>query len=305
MTIEKRRRSREKMSRISRLLSEAGLGLRKSLGQHFLVSQSILEKIANAALVSSDSIVLEIGCGVGNLTELLARRAGQVLSVELDERFAPIHRREFAASPNVSFVYDDFMRVDLEGLLAARGDREVWVTGNIPYRLTSPILFRLLASRLDFAGICLLVQREVADRLAACPGSRDYGILAVKTRTRYDVEKLFAVAPGSFLPPPRVHSALVRLRPRPDGPLISDPAERAAFFAFVDAAFGQRRKMLVNSLAAGSRGILTRERIEEALGDLGHSREIRPEQLSTEGYVRLFESLAKPQIPTSRKTYLE
>ena len=293
------------MSRISQLLSSAGLGLRKSLGQNFLVNQGALEKIAAASDAHSGSLVVEIGCGLGNLTELLARRAGLVVAVELDERFRSIHERELGALENVRFLYEDFIQLELaktvQATLDAHPDLEpdVRVVGNIPYHLTSPILFKLLASPAEIALIGLLMQREVAQRLCAQPGSRNYGILAVKAGVRFVPQLAFTISPGSFLPAPKVHSALACLTPRRDGALIADPAERQAFFDFVDAAFAQRRKMLAKSLAATGR--LPREATEDALTRLNLDPRSRAEQLAPTQLLALFQALDQPKLPTVRK----
>ncbi|NQU42327.1 ribosomal RNA small subunit methyltransferase A, partial [bacterium] len=258
------------MSGISRQLAEAGLHLKKGLGQNFLVSQKVLEKIAASVEATPETTVLEIGAGLGNLTTLLAAKARTVFSVELDERFQPLHQRSFRGIDNVLFFYADFMDLDLEGLVAARPEiDDLRVIGNIPYHLTSPILFKLLASAVEPSCICLLVQLEVAVRMAASPGSRHYGILTAKVRARYEVENLFTVAAGSFMPPPKVRSALVRLTPRKGGPLTTDIEERRGFFRFIDAAFAQRRKVLGKSVAAGSRGRIEREDLDGALTELG------------------------------------
>ncbi len=305
-----------RMSRLSHILSTAGLALKKGLGQNFLVNQGALQKIAAAIEPNAHSLVLEIGCGLGNLTELVAPHAGGLVAVELDERFRSIHERELLTLGNVRVVYADFMKVNLQEILketvtgtpalAHAGDAlNIRIAGNIPYHLTSPILFKLIASPLDFASISLLMQREVAHRLSASPGHRNYGILAVKILTRYVAETLFTVAPGSFLPPPKIHSALVRLTPRPGGPLIADPIEREAFFAFVDAAFAQRRKFMSRSLMEASHGQITREQVAEALTRLSLDHTVRSEDLAPEQLLEVFQTLGKPTLESNRKSYLD
>lgn len=291
------------MSRISRQLSEAGLRLRKGLGQNFLVNQNALEKIAEAVPAGPESGVLEIGCGLGNLTELLARQAGVVLAVELDERFRPLHARALGELDNVQFAYADFMDLDLEAVLKPMGARPLHAVGNIPYNLTSPILFKLIESPVAWASVCLLMQREVAQRIQSSPGTRQYGILAIKVAVRFDAQRVFTISPGSFLPPPKVHSALVRFEPRAGGALIDDAGERKAFFHYVDAAFAQRRKMLPKSLAAGSGGRLAREAVEEALGDMGLEASVRAEALSAQEHIDLFRRLGSPRLPAVRADY--
>jgi len=290
------------MSHISRQLSEAGLALKKGLGQNFLVNQGALEKIAASSGADAQSVVIEIGCGLGNLTELLARRAHLVLAVELDERFRPLHAKTLGRLGNVQVLYADFMQLDLPTLLQPFKDRPLHVMGNIPYHLTSPILFKILESSVHFASVCILMQREVANRLVADDKGR-YGLLAVKMAMRFDVERILTVSPGSFLPPPKVHSTLIRLLPKPGGPLLDKMEDMQAFFHYVDAAFAQRRKMLPNSLAAGSGGLVTRENAEDALRSLGIEVSVRPEALSPAQHLALFRGLGCPRLPSARAHY--
>jgi len=304
------------MSRLSHILSTAGLALKKGLGQNFLVNQGALQKIAAAIAPDPQSLVLEIGCGLGNLTELIAPHAAGLVAVELDERFRSIHERELLPMGNVQVLYADFMKINLQEVLEETVKKtpalthvgealNIRIAGNIPYHLTSPILFKLIASPVEFASISLLMQREVAHRLSAAPGHRNYGILAVKILTRYVAETLFTVSPGSFLPPPKIHSALVRLTPRPGGPLIADPLERESFFAFVDAAFAQRRKFMSRSLMAASHGLLTREQVAEAQTRLGLDLNVRAEDLTPEQLLEVFQALGKPSLESNRKSYLD
>ncbi|MFP4581382.1 MAG: 16S rRNA (adenine(1518)-N(6)/adenine(1519)-N(6))-dimethyltransferase RsmA [Candidatus Sumerlaeia bacterium] len=299
-----RPRPPKKMSRISRQLSEAGLRLKKGLGQNFLVSQPHLKKIAESVGAHEDSLVLEIGCGLGNLTELLAQDAGSVLAIELDERFRSVHDQALAPLKNIAIIYGDFMEIDLPAILKKeRRDADIRVVGNIPYHLTSPILFKLIATPLDFDCICLLMQQEVAVRLAAKPGSRHYGILAVKAGTRFKIENALTVPAGAFLPPPKIKSALARLTPREGGDLIPDARERQFFFHFVDQAFAQRRKMLPKSVSAASKGMIPREQVEAAMKAMGLETNLRAEQLSVEQFIELFQRLGKPELPAIRKDY--
>ncbi|MFW6303761.1 MAG: 16S rRNA (adenine(1518)-N(6)/adenine(1519)-N(6))-dimethyltransferase RsmA, partial [Candidatus Sumerlaeota bacterium] len=291
------------MSRISQLLSNAGLGLKKSLGQNFLVNEGALRKIAEAASGGKDTLVVEVGAGLGNLTEQLAERNGRVISVELDERFKALHQRELGHLQNIFFHYGDFLEIDLESLIAPHleakeGEARLHFVGNIPYHITSPILFKLIESSLDIDCICLLMQREVGHRLAARRGSKHYGILAIKAAVKYEAKMVFTISPGSFLPPPKVHSSLVKLTPRPDGPLLDTTADIHAFFNYIDAAFSQRRKFLSRSLANGSKGRISRESIISALEQSSFKETVRAEELSPEEHVQLYHTLDRPKLET-------
>jgi 16S rRNA (adenine1518-N6/adenine1519-N6)-dimethyltransferase len=301
-------KNRRKMSRISKILSEAGLGLKKSLGQNFLVNEGALLKIAEAASGGTDTLVVEVGAGLGNLTEQLAERNGRVISVELDERFRELHVRELGHHKNIFFHYGDFLEVNLEEMVrphmeAKEGDARLHFVGNIPYHITSPILFKLMESPLRIDTICLLMQREVGFRLAADVGSKHYGILAIKAAVKYNAKVVFTISPGSFLPPPKVHSSLLKLTPRTEGPLLESPDDTLDFFAYIDAAFAQRRKFLSRSLSNGSDGRIPRDSIIDAMNTEGFKETARAEELSPEQHIALFRALGSPSLDSKRKRY--
>lgn len=210
----------------------------RPLGQHFLFQRSILERIACAACPTPPSLCIEIGPGPGALTELLLERTPHLLAVELDPALAASLRERHAADPRFELLEANVLDTDL------RGRGPAVVCGNIPYYITSPIIEKALSLGPDLIRAVFLIQKEVADRLAALPGSRDYGYLTVATQVLCTVEKLFVVKPSSFRPPPKVDSAVVRLTPRPE-PLVVD---YPAFLRFASACFRQKRKTLRNNL---------------------------------------------------------
>ena len=215
---------------------------RQRLGQHFLIKGSILERIAAAACPVRAPLVVEIGPGRGALTERLLHRADHVTAIELDPLLVEHLRHKFAAEPRLEVIHADALDADLAQWGAAP------VAGNLPYYAATPIIERIVrrsASRAVF-----LIQKEVAERLAAAPGCRDYGLLSVATQLFADVQVLFDVKPGAFRPPPKVDSAVVRLEPRTDAP-AADEAE--GFLKFVAQCFHQKRKTIRNNLA-GSYG---------------------------------------------------
>jgi len=250
----------------------------KRLGQHFLTDQRALQRIADSLDLTPATTVVEIGPGRGALTELLAARAGRVIAIELDRALAQMLRDRYAGNPNVTIVEQDVLKTNLAEVA---GERFV-LAGNVPYYITTPILFHALAPpRPDVA--VYLVQREVAERVVAAPGGREYGALSVNVQALANAELLFGVPAGAFSPPPRVESAVIRIVPRVE-PTVPRELE-AEFRSFVIAAFGLRRKQLrrvVRTIAS-----LDVERSERALADAGVDPEARPETLTPEQFARL------------------
>jgi 16S rRNA (adenine1518-N6/adenine1519-N6)-dimethyltransferase len=224
--------------RLSRGDAQRGLPpIRKSLGQHFLNDRRILQRIVDALELSGDEIVVEIGPGRGSLTDLLAPHAARLVLIEYDRALAERLRVRYEATPSITVVQADVLTVDL-GAAAGGPFRLV---GNVPYYITTPILFHALEPPRPERAV-YLVQREVADRIVASPGSREYGALSVNVQAVAKATTLFRVAPGAFQPPPKVESAVIRIVPRAD-PEIS-PAEETRFRRFVLDAFSMRRKQL-------------------------------------------------------------
>lgn len=232
------------------VLERYGLAARKSLGQNFLVDRAALDRIVEAAALHPDDVVLEIGPGLGVLTRELAVRCRRVVAVELDRGFARWLRRLFAPDPagaRVQLVEGDALEVDLAALLAqgppgVNGSYKA--VANLPYYITSPLLMRLLEEEHPFSLLVVMVQKEVAQRLIAAPGTKDYGALSVAVQLRADVDVVATVAPGAFYPPPAVDSAVVRLVLRPFPEPVEDPG---LLRDAVRAAFGQRRKTVRNA----------------------------------------------------------
>jgi len=259
------------------------------LGQHFLSDRSILERIVQALDPEPSDVVLEIGAGPGTLTRVLAERVGHVIAIEKDARLATKLRDERRGTGDeLQVVAGDALRLDWHELLSATHPpspvpRPFKVIGNIPYAITSPLIDKALTPPLP-ERIVFLVQAEVATRLAAAPGSKQFGSLSVGVQSLCHVENLFGVAPGAFRPPPRVHSAVVRLRPL-DHPLIA-PGEGDGFRAFVQACFSLRRKQLINVLRTVTEG--PAEVVQGWLAALGIDVKQRPETLHPHQFVALF-----------------
>lgn len=264
-------------------LRRLGLRPRKGLGQHFLVNEGAADGIVRAALEVEPERLLETGPGLGVLTRRLAASGLPLVAIEKDEGVAPELARIAQAHPNLEVRYQDVLEADLAEL--TRRGRTVAV-GNLPYQITSPLLEALLTAQLPFAGIVVMVQREVGRRLAAEPGTRDYGALTLLARFYADRPEVIAeLSPGSFHPPPKVHSVVLRIIPRE--PPIIDATGRERFFAVVRAAFGQRRKQLANALGGAPGLALDRDGVTRALVSAGIDPERRGETLSLEEFVAL------------------
>jgi 16S rRNA (adenine1518-N6/adenine1519-N6)-dimethyltransferase len=280
------------MARGSRV--NADRGRRPKLGQNLLTDRSAAARIVEALGDLAGATVLEIGAGRGALTSLLADRAGRVVAIEVDRVLAAQLGMQLAKRQNVEVIEGDVLAMDLSTLIALEpGDlvprlaapSKALVLGNLPYYITSPILMRLFR----FAGliekIVITVQREVAARIAARPGSRDYGVLSASTQLYTRVEKLFTLPPGAFSPPPKVHSTVLRLTVEPRAEALGVPADQ--FVEFLKLCFAQKRKTLANNLKA----LHGDDAVRRALGAAGIRRDARAEALTLEQTAAVFRAL--------------
>lgn len=274
---------------IRSLMEEAGITFRKEFGQNFLINRDTVARIADSAAEDSEVAVLEIGPGIGTLTRALSERYRRVIAVEIDHGLIPVLGKTLADCPNVTVVEGDVMKVDLQGLLAREAaGLPIAVCANLPYYITTPILMRLLESRLPFTSITVMIQSEVADRLSAPAGSGEYGAITAVLGYYGEVKRLFTVSAGNFLPAPKVASAVVRLDLYRESPY--HPKSEPLFFRTVQAAFAQRRKTLVNALSAAMPQY-DKETLTEVVTSLGHSPTVRGERLSTAEFVALSDAL--------------
>lgn len=279
-----------KRLRSSELLKKYGISLKKSLGQNILLDPNINRKMAGAAAVGPEDSVVEVGSGVGDLTEELARRAGRVLTIEIDPAFEPALRERFGENPRVTVFIGDALNRPVEELVEKflPGAEKLKMVSNLPYYITSPILMHFLESGRRFVSLTVMAQREVAERIVATPGGKDYGILSVACQFYSRPYIVHRVSPKCFRPVPKVESAIVHLPLRTRLELTE--RERELFFEIVRSAFGQRRKKIINALAStGSPLFSDKERLREALESAGVSPDSRAEKLS----VSRFKSLAR------------
>ena len=273
---------------VTALLERHGFRFSKSMGQNFLTTAWVPERIAAEAGIAPGDGVLEVGPGVGCLTAQLAARAEKVLALELDERLRGVLNESLADFGNVSVVFADAVKADLPALCREHlGERPWRVCANLPYNVTTPLLTAFLRAGC-FESITVMVQKEVAQRLCAAPGTGEYGAFTLLVQWYAEPELLFDVPPHCFVPQPKVTSAVVRLQQRQAPP--ADVADADFFFAVVRAAFNQRRKTLPNAVSAGIQA-LARADVESALLSLGLSPTVRGEALSLAQFAALSNAL--------------
>ncbi len=269
-------------------MSDAGITFRKEFGQNFLTNRMIPEDIADNCTDNAESMILEIGPGVGCLTQELALRYKRVVAVEIDKGLIPVLSRTMAEYDNVTVINADIMDIDLSELVEQySAGMPVAVCANLPYYITTPILMRLLESGVKFTSITVMIQNEVAARLAAKPGSSDYGAITAVLGYYGTVRKLFKVSAGSFLPPPKVDSAVVRIDIYKEP--IYTPKDEKLFRSLIRAAFEMRRKTLQNAICA--KLPFSKEAVLAGIREIGHTDTVRGERLSTEDFVRLSDFL--------------
>ncbi|MGB8888967.1 MAG: 16S rRNA (adenine(1518)-N(6)/adenine(1519)-N(6))-dimethyltransferase RsmA [Candidatus Korobacteraceae bacterium] len=275
--------------------SVSGTKRKPKLGQNFLIDQSAARRIVEALGDVSDRIVIEIGPGRGMLTDLLVPRAKRVIGIELDRVLAAQLRMHYATKPNVEILESDFVTAEFPSMVGRRPGplhdlrptqpETVDLVGNLPYYITSDIVLRILELHSNIERAVIMVQREVADRISAVPGSRDYGLLSATVQLFARVEKLFTLPPSAFSPPPEVHSSVLRLTMEPR--LDELQVEEEPFIAFLKLAFAQKRKTLVNNL----RGQYDLAAIRKALKAAGLRPDVRAEAISLEKTATVFREL--------------
>ena len=270
---------------IKSLLSRHGFHFSKSMGQNFLIVPSIPQDIADSSGADQSCGVLEVGPGIGPLTVQLAQRAGKVVSVELDKSLLPILEETLAPYPNAQVIQGDIMKLDLNETI----DRHLEgltpiVCANLPYNITTPVLTKFLECG-RFRSITVLIQREVAKRICAKPGTSDYGSFSLFCQYHAKCEPLFEVPPDCFLPAPKVTSAVLHMEPLKEYPV--QPKDKDLFFKTIQSSFAQRRKKLLNGLTTGFSGQLSRDQLARALADCGFPETVRGEQLGLEEFCKL------------------
>lgn len=274
---------------IKALLGRHGFRFSKSMGQNFLIEGWVPRDIADASGADQGCGVLEIGPGIGPLTVQLAQRAGKVASIELDKALLPILEETLAPYDNVTVVPGDAMKLDLAALAAEQfGSLTPLACANLPYNITTPVITALIEAGC-FKAITVMIQREVALRICAEPGTSDYGAFSVFCQYHTTPELLFQVPPECFLPAPKVTSAVIRLIPRETPP--QDLVDEAFFFRVVKAAFAQRRKTLLNGLTSAFGNQLSKDLLRQAIVDAGLPESVRGERLGIPEFAALARAL--------------
>ncbi len=272
------------------ILQKYNFNIQKKYGQNFLIDPTVLERIVDAAEISKEDCVLEIGPGLGTLTQYLAERAGNVAAVEIDKKLMPILQETLSAYENVTLINADILKLDIFRLAEEmNGGRPFKVVANLPYYITTPIIMWLLESRAPVKTVTVMVQKEVADRMQVGPGTKDYGALSLAVQYYARPEIVANVPPNCFIPRPNVGSAVIRLTEYETPPV--QVADERRMFALIRAAFNQRRKTLVNALCNAPALDITKEQAAAALERMGLSPTIRGEALTLEQFAGLSKEL--------------
>ncbi len=275
---------------VRRILDKYDIRFRKRFGQNFLIREDVVEDIVESAGITENDVVIEVGPGIGTMTQVLAEHAHFVTAVEIDRDLVQVLKETLSGYDNTEVISGDILKVDLDALVREKGDgHPVKVVANLPYYITTPILMKLLESGAGFTSITVMVQKEVAERVQAGPGTKAYGVLSLAVQYRADPEIVLSVPASSFMPSPNVDSAVLHLK------LFEKPAvavkDEEFMLRLIKAAFNQRRKTLLNAASSGIPD-LTKEEITAALESEGLSPQIRGEALTLEQFARLSDRLS-------------
>lgn len=287
------------ITRTNEILRKYDFHLKKNFGQNFLIDLNILNKIVERAGVSENTNVIEIGPGIGALTEQLAKRAHRVVAYEIDDTLIPILKDTLGGYSNVTIIHEDILKADIRTMIENEFNdgREVVVVANLPYYITTPILMKLIEADLPITRYCVMVQKEVAERLCGGPGTKEYNALTIVT-SYYTVPKIAFVVPSTvFVPKPNVDSAILLLEKREKPPV--ELVEESFFFKVVRGSFIQRRKTIYNNLKQSLRDVITIEDIQKGLDEAGIEPSIRGEALTIDQFAKLSNALLKYKVITN------
>ena len=268
------------------IIDSYSFNFQKKFGQNFLVDSNVLENIIEKAGITEDDLVLEIGPGIGTMTQYLCESAREVVAIEIDETLIPILNYTLADYDNVEIINDDALKTDIEKIVKKKnGGKPIKVVANLPYYITTPIIMGLLEGKAPIESITIMVQKEVAERMQTGPGSKDYGALSLAVQYYADANILMTVPASCFMPRPKVDSSVIKLDIYDEAPV--DVCDEEMMFKIIRASFNQRRKTLVNGLKNASNLPFTKEEIEESIEKLGEDVRVRGEKLTLEQFAKL------------------
>lgn len=274
------------------VINKYSFAFQKKFGQNFLIDSNVLENIVEAAGITKDDFVLEIGPGIGTMTQYLCESARQVLAVEIDKMLIPILEDTLSEYDNVEVINQDVLKVDIKSLVEEKNNgRPIKVVANLPYYITTPIIMGLFESKVPIESITIMVQKEVADRMQTGPGSKDYGALSLAVQYYAEAKVMLNVSATCFMPRPNVDSAVVKLTRHQESPV--EVKDESLMFKIIRASFNQRRKTLVNGLKNSSELDFSKEEITEAIKSIGKEENIRGEKLTLEEFAKLSNALGK------------
>lgn len=272
------------------VLKKYNFSIQKKFGQNFLIDTGVLERIVKASGITGEDCVLEIGPGLGTMTQYLAEAAGEIVAVEIDKALMPILQDTLSAYDNVTLINGDILKTDIRRIAEERnGGRPMKVVANLPYYITTPIIMKLFESHVPLKSITVMVQREVAERMQAGPGTKDYGALSLAVQYYAKPEIVANVPPNCFIPRPAVGSAVIRLTRYEEAPVRVE--DEGKMFALIRASFNQRRKTLVNGLSNAAGLNLSKERVARVLEQMGLAADVRGERLNLEQFALLSDLL--------------
>ena len=277
------------------VLQKYNFAFQKKFGQNFLIDTHVLDKIIRSAEITSDDMVLEIGPGIGTMTQYLAQAAGKVIAVEIDKALIPILEDTLEGFENVTVLNEDILKVDVAGLAQREnGGRPIKVVANLPYYITTPIIMGLFENHVPVKSITVMVQKEVAERMQVGPGTKDYGALSLAVQYYAKPYIVANVPPNCFMPRPKVGSAVIRLERYENPPVQVD--DEKLMFKIIRASFNQRRKTLANGLKNSPELDYTKEQVEAAIDSLGKGASVRGEALTLEEFATLSNYLGRSKV---------
>ncbi len=280
----------DQLQRTLYILKQYEFSTKKKFGQNFLIDEGVLRGIVETAGVTKEDHVLEIGPGIGSMTHYLCEEAGHVTAVEIDDKLIPILTDMMQGYDNFTLIHDDILKVDLDALAKEAGGRPFKVVANLPYYITTPIVMELLEKKLPIESITIMVQKEVAERMQAGPGTKAYGALSLAVQYYAGAEIEMEVSPSSFLPPPQVSSTVIKLT-RYEKPPVEVEDEKLMFRLIRDS-FNQRRKTLVNALSNGGGAGVSKDVIRESILEIGEKETVRGEALSLAKFAELANAIS-------------